>query len=621
MVFDLNTTNNLPQSSTSSCKDYFYDGCNSKSQNNCHVQYQNCHCRPCCINSVVSDHTYSLLKKICRKVFRDFNRQKSREKYTIFDGGNSVNIRIHRSSLEDGKCKSLHTDSSLSTLGVTRRKYGKDRERKDDNISEKRGRDAGVRNNGEKGKLRKSFETFDTKRDRKKKGQDQEGEKHGKERKGKGREYYDNSDGTRRRDKGRGKEEDGDYYGDSKGKKGKGKKAEDGDKRSADKKISQRKKSGVNGDSDRKDGESIDDKISKKKFNKITKKREEEDSDYYSSRNIRKLDESKSQKHDGDEENKLGIKRGKNKQRDSNEYRTSIKDRDDEKMRDGVSRDEGKWSRDRNYHGNKSKDDRQKGERYDKDIQKTSKNSRDHDESKEIKKGDHELDWFNSSKDYHSDKKGFREGNHQEKGRKYIRLHNKDPDNIGRRGNRYRDNQMKGSKDGGHKDDRYSSPTNDYDTDRKGNTLKRKGVVDLPVISDLRTKVRKGHGVMPVRMTQIGKHGYSSNTLLEGGSRKKVVKHGLKQRTKDSKDRINERHGNIIKRKSRSGRWRRARFGIGYGIAISSRCDEIKPCDILRAHMEQRELCERQRSCCLQCSCDCSAIYCPAPSTICSHIC
>uniref|UniRef100_A0A034WRB2 Uncharacterized protein n=2 Tax=Bactrocera dorsalis TaxID=27457 RepID=A0A034WRB2_BACDO len=620
MVFDLNSTNNLPQSSTSSCTDYFYDGCHSKSQNNCHIQYQKCQCRPCCINSVLNDHTYSLLKKICRKVFRDYHRQKSREKYTIFDGGNSVNVRIHRSSFvpEDGKCKSPHADSSFSTLGGSRRKNGKDRERINDNISEKSERGDGIRKNVEKGKPRKSVETFDTKHDRQKKGQDKEDEKHERERKGKGREYDDDSDITRKREKKRGKEED--YN--TKGKRGK--KIEDGDKRNADKSgrnVSERKKPGANGDGDRKGDESTDDKISKKKSEKIKKKKRDEDNDNsLGFRNIEKLDKSMRPKHEGDEVSRPGTKEGKNKQRDSNEDETSIRDRDGRKMREGVSKDEGKGSRSRQ--GIDNKDDYQKGDRLDgvKDIQKATKNIRDHDQNKHVKKNGDESDWFNSSKDDQSDYKRHTESDRQGQGRKDMGSQVRDRDHNGKKGSRYGDNQMKGSRNHGHRDDQYSSARNSYDTDHKGITRKRKDVRDLPVISDLRTKVRKGHDVMPVRKQQIGKHGYRSSTLLEEGNRKKIVKPELKRLIKESKDRINERHGNRIKRKS-SGRGRRVRFGVRYGFAFSSRCDEIRPCDILRAHMEQRELCERQKTCCLQCSCDCSAIYCPAPTTICSRIC
>lgn len=133
------------------------------------------------------------------------------------------NIFFLKIPAEDGKCNPLQADSSLLTLGGTRRKYGKDRERKDDNISEKSGKGAGVRKNGEKGKSRKSYEAFDTKRDRKKKEQDHdEDEKHGKGQKGKGRGYANDSDGTRRRGKGKEKGEEDNYYGFSKGEKGKG---------------------------------------------------------------------------------------------------------------------------------------------------------------------------------------------------------------------------------------------------------------------------------------------------------------------------------------------------------------------------------------------------------------
>ncbi|XP_067621776.1 uncharacterized protein [Eurosta solidaginis] len=100
MVFDLSTTKILAQSSTSCFTDNFFEGCQRKNLRKCGYQYQNCECRPCCISSMINDHTYTLLKKICRKVIRDYQRQQSREKYTIFDGGNGINVEIHRSSFD-----------------------------------------------------------------------------------------------------------------------------------------------------------------------------------------------------------------------------------------------------------------------------------------------------------------------------------------------------------------------------------------------------------------------------------------------------------------------------------------------------------------------------------------
>lgn len=355
------------------------------------------------------------------------------------------------------------------------------------------------------------------------------------------------------------------------------------------------------GDGDRNDGELLDEKISKKKSDKIKTKRGSEDNDYHSSQNMGKLGKSRSKTHDGDGESRTGTKGGKNKERGSNEDGTSIKDRDGGKIRVGLSRDEGKNSRDQGYQRNHSIDDRHKGDRYDstRDMQNAAKSSRGQDQNKDIKKGGHKGDWFKSSKGDHSQDKADRERDHQDKGNRDVRYKSDRYSNTrdghdGSRGSRYGEKQMKGSRDDGHKDDRYSSVRNDHDTDLKSIIRKKKYVTDLPVISDLRTKVRKGHDVMPVRKSRIGTNGYRSNTPQEARSQRKICKHGFKQLTKGSKDRINERYGNRIcaKMSSTPSPLGRAHFGTnrGYAIGISSRCDEIRPCDILRAHMEQREL-------------------------------
>uniref|UniRef100_A0A1I8MHM0 Uncharacterized protein n=1 Tax=Musca domestica TaxID=7370 RepID=A0A1I8MHM0_MUSDO len=50
----------------------------------------------------------SVLKKICKNILKNYCRKLCREKYSIFDGGNSINIRIHRSK----KTKDSQEDSN-----------------------------------------------------------------------------------------------------------------------------------------------------------------------------------------------------------------------------------------------------------------------------------------------------------------------------------------------------------------------------------------------------------------------------------------------------------------------------------------------------------------------------
>ncbi|XP_037943186.1 myb-like protein X [Teleopsis dalmanni] len=55
-------------------------------------------CQCCCTTGADNWRTYEILKKICRKIFQEFEKEQSKEKYTLFGGGNSINLRIHRSS-------------------------------------------------------------------------------------------------------------------------------------------------------------------------------------------------------------------------------------------------------------------------------------------------------------------------------------------------------------------------------------------------------------------------------------------------------------------------------------------------------------------------------------------
>lgn len=72
--------------SGSSCTEYL--------NHKCQPQCNPCECGGQCY--FINLHTYTILKKLCRKIVKDYNRAQCREKYKVFDGGNSVNIRVHR---------------------------------------------------------------------------------------------------------------------------------------------------------------------------------------------------------------------------------------------------------------------------------------------------------------------------------------------------------------------------------------------------------------------------------------------------------------------------------------------------------------------------------------------
>ncbi|XP_037807651.1 uncharacterized protein PF11_0207-like isoform X2 [Lucilia sericata] len=96
-------SNVLTASRTSSCTDYIYHCCPRSCINTC--------CRDQC--EFINNRTYTTLRKICHKIFKDYNRSQCREKYTVFDGGNSINVRIHRSgSRDDGNNKDQRYEKS-----------------------------------------------------------------------------------------------------------------------------------------------------------------------------------------------------------------------------------------------------------------------------------------------------------------------------------------------------------------------------------------------------------------------------------------------------------------------------------------------------------------------------
>lgn len=84
-----------PSSSSSTTKIYFIE--NFGKFNFCEV--------PCCYrNSVLHGHTYSILKRICNKIIKNYNRQQCLETYTVFNGGNSTDPRrSEKYYREDGR--------------------------------------------------------------------------------------------------------------------------------------------------------------------------------------------------------------------------------------------------------------------------------------------------------------------------------------------------------------------------------------------------------------------------------------------------------------------------------------------------------------------------------------
>ncbi|XP_030564225.1 cylicin-2-like isoform X2 [Drosophila novamexicana] len=111
MGFDLERICCNPPSSSSSTENIF---CN-ENFNKCSP----CCCHSCCRKSFLNDHTYSILKRVCHKIIKSYNRQQCREKYTIFDGGNSINGRWSERQKDEKSCKEREVGEKF--------KKGKDR--------------------------------------------------------------------------------------------------------------------------------------------------------------------------------------------------------------------------------------------------------------------------------------------------------------------------------------------------------------------------------------------------------------------------------------------------------------------------------------------------------------
>ncbi|SPP83219.1 uncharacterized protein DDB_G0290685-like [Drosophila guanche] len=69
----------------------------------CHSRCSPCRCYGCCAPSFLNDHTYSLLKRICHKIIKSHSRQQCRETYSVFDGG----------SLKDLGWKKRHSEGKI----------------------------------------------------------------------------------------------------------------------------------------------------------------------------------------------------------------------------------------------------------------------------------------------------------------------------------------------------------------------------------------------------------------------------------------------------------------------------------------------------------------------------
>ncbi|XP_036324899.1 uncharacterized protein LOC118738086 [Rhagoletis pomonella] len=532
MGFDINACNNIPQSSTSSCMDCFSNGCYSKIHNFYHINFQNCQCHPCCVSSMINDHTYSLLKKICRKVIKDYQRKESRERYTIFDGGNSINVRIHRSSIgEDGL--------NQNEIKRISHRNGKGRNKSPEYYDET---DKG------KGKYRKSYSNdFGD-----------EGIKLSKRKNAK-KEKNGNEDDKPKRSQAKGKVEENRDDNDNKNRGRKGRHMKEDERSKIEGHVSEKQDKRIAGE--RKEGE-----IGKRVQGKIGMSHGADGENPYveasQAKDKGKKPEGASKERSYD---KSGIEKGKKLD--------EIGDYDKSKL---YSKS-GKKTPEKPGKSDKIKTNNEEHEELETGTQTKRGNV--------LKKGSPE-DGTSNVNDNVKSVVGAKPGSRKMDAN--GKADRKDQTQI-ERNSRFKDNHVIGGNDGkgSHKGRRGLDSQADATTTTK-NASSKKG---LPVITNLRAKVRKGYDIMPSGKKSMGKETNRSSEYQEFGIKarlgQRTTNKTRKQRlSKSSKDHINERYGSKRNRMSRSSR----SFG-GYRTRLPSRYDEIRICDVLRAHMEQRELC------------------------------
>ncbi|XP_020812251.1 uncharacterized protein LOC110187192 [Drosophila serrata] len=87
-----------------------------------------CGCYRCCKSAFFNDHTYSILKRICHKIIKNHNRQRCRENYSVFDGGNSTIFRPVVKGQKDGADL---FNNCMATESVFRRNGYKEKKNED----------------------------------------------------------------------------------------------------------------------------------------------------------------------------------------------------------------------------------------------------------------------------------------------------------------------------------------------------------------------------------------------------------------------------------------------------------------------------------------------------------
>ncbi|XP_017144970.1 myb-like protein X isoform X2 [Drosophila miranda] len=586
----------------------------------CDPASSSCRCHRCCTSSFLNDHTYSLLKRICHKIIKSHSRQQCRENYSVFEGGNSTNLRTP-----------IDQRGSLKDLGWQKRRSEEYNKR--GQISNDRRREE-----TDEGKLNPRIDLGPLKKSLKDKGSNDEEIRASKRLKkgsngknqlsaeGKSEDRNKNSakpsqdadtsviSKKSRKEKGRGgkgdDKENGEHNKDSK------------DKRKIESTKSQSNKSHVekdSGDIDKKDTDVTASRKSRK-----NKRRGDKDDDKESG-NTDREESKKSRKGKNEKE----IDGDRNKEAGKNVSRKSDKD---------------------NRRGNKDNDDNGNSK---KDKTESGKSIKDKNRSgKELEREKGEND--------QNESKNPIKGSGKSKKRKSLI----DDDDNNRSQSNSKKDQVDGSgksmkdKNRSGKELELEKGANDRNESKNpikgsGNSKKRKSHIDYDDNNQSQSKKDQGGRFSKSKKGTTGEIGDKSiddnaiNGRVDiGGSRKKYGDNARKLNTISVEDKskshglhesgagrksFNKKKGvsndsNINKKnklrssgQSASKLKVESKSGVRYGIKGSknikvdrptsrselyrqrflrpSRCDEVRPCDILRTHLEQRDLSRGFHSC------------------------
>ncbi|XP_022219373.1 protein starmaker-like isoform X2 [Drosophila obscura] len=559
MVMDLEHICRDAASSSSSSTNIF---CNIK--NRCSP----CRCYRCCTSSFLNDHTYSLLKRICHKIIKSHSRQQCRENYSVFDGGSLKDLGWQKRRSE-GKirkdCRREGTDERKLKPTIDLGPLNKSLRDKGINEEEFRALKISKKGSNKKKQLSAKGKSEDRTENSDKPSQDTDASIISKKsRKEKGRKDKENGNTDKDDSKKSVKEEnEGEHI--------KGNK----DKRTNGKTKSQNNKS--RGAKDKGDTDNKDTDITESGKSRKDKRGKDDDKESGNidgdEAKISRKQTGKNESRKSDKDNRIGNKDND----DSTESRKSRKDKDSKKGKAHINDD------DNNQSASNSKKDQGEKDRssYSKDVKSKSK------------KGEYKLD---------------DEVDNNETGGKKMKNEKSKGKPLG-----------KGAEDSKSKKD-TSEDIEEKSIDKnvinsivdKGGSKKKDGSYSGDDAKKLNKSKSDGLNESSAgRESVLKRKGVGSDRKKHGGSTPNISNFHKKKKRRSSRQ-----SAFSTKVESKSG----VRFGIKGSKNIQmdgpssrselymqsflrpSRCDEVRPCDILRTQLEQRDL-SRFFHCCPRNNC------------------